>query len=133
MQIGVGIGVAGVVILGNDVIVGERINPNVITFPGGDVDVNDASVGAAAVRETFEECGVLTEPVGTLLDTFNIVNKDKKYVTLYILLRYISGEPQAKEPDKYRRWWWEPLDAVPYSIWIPKRELLKRIEVNRIY
>jgi 8-oxo-dGTP pyrophosphatase MutT (NUDIX family) len=35
--------------------------PGAYVFPGGSVDPEDADVAAAAVRETFEECGVQLE------------------------------------------------------------------------
>jgi 8-oxo-dGTP pyrophosphatase MutT (NUDIX family) len=35
--------------------------PGAYVFPGGSVDPDDAGIAAAAVRETFEECGVRLE------------------------------------------------------------------------
>lgn len=119
-----GIGVAAVIFdhLGR-VVVGERISPNILTLPGGEVEEKDEDTGFSSVRETFEECGLVVEPISILFDTFNIENKGKKWVTLYWLMKYVSGELEAKEPDKYRSWAWMDLDSLSDTIWIPAKRI----------
>lgn len=125
----IGVGVAAVIRHNGRFLIGRRINPAVDTFPGGDLETTDLNAGVAAMRETFEETGILVLPRHDLFTTFDIENKGKKYITIYFLCDYISGEPKAMEPTKYSVWDWRSLDTVSSSIWIPKERIKEHLQI----
>lgn len=127
MSVTIGVGVAAVIQQGQQFLIGRRINPALDTFPGGDLELTDEDAGLAAIRETYEETGILVYPRKDLFTTFNIHNKGKRYLTIYYLCEYISGIPKSMEPSKYSVWGWQSLDNISSSIWIPKERILEAL------
>lgn len=69
-------------------------------IPGGWLDHGEDDLWGA-VRETFEETGVVVEPVSRL--PYVVGKSDdgsRTIVTLYIKCKYISGTPTVMEPEK---------------------------------
>ena len=76
-------------------------------FPGGKHEPGE-SLDTTAVRETFEETGLIIKPwfLGTYVETDN-------YLCLCFAGIPIDGELRLKEPDKHREWTWFPCDKPP--------------------
>jgi 8-oxo-dGTP pyrophosphatase MutT (NUDIX family) len=71
--------------------------PGAYVFPGGSVDPDDADVVAAAVRETFEECGVRVDaadlvPWGRWITP---VISDRRFDTWF----FVAALPPGSPPD----------------------------------
>jgi bifunctional NMN adenylyltransferase/nudix hydrolase len=92
------------------VLLGKKAHsPDVLRFPGGIVDVSDASYEEAAQRELEEETDIFCNP-----DTFQYVcskaindwraTPDNGYKTILYAVRYVHGEPKAKDDLCYVQW-----------------------------
>ncbi len=95
-------------------------------FPGGKVEPNETAM-CAAVREVYEETGLLVDPVflGCYVETDN-------YLCLMFGALPIDGELKLKEPDKHLEWRWYPYDASPQPL-IPYAEEGLRVISERHY
>lgn len=96
----------------------------VLTLPKGLVDPGEKPQ-AAAVREVFEETGIIAEPVTKLADNKYVYVRRWgdgarvfKIVTFY-LMRYVSGEIDNLAPDmriEVTRALWVPLAYAPSQL-----------------
>lgn len=94
-------------------------------LPGGWIDFEDADVESTAVREVREETGVWVEPHAAGGHTFGLwPEREKAIVTVFVVCRYVHGEPQVREPDKCPVVEWVPLTEVadrplfePLAMW----------------
>lgn len=138
---------------GNKVLVGVRKGSHgegVYAFPGGHIDPTDTSLKQAGEREVLEETRIVCEvykPDGVrddLFTTFDILNDDgtKRYVTTYLLARYISGgnflDPntvEGAEPHKCEVWDFVSLAKLVVMVreggnntWIPLDKVVPYLE-----
>ena len=72
---------------------------------------------ATAVSETREETGVWVDPFAAGGFTIHVMappspRAGEAAVTLFVICRYLTGEPHLMEPDKAATVCWVPLDAV---------------------
>lgn len=125
----VGIGV--IIKKDNKILLGKRLNSHgegTWCFPGGHLEFNETPEQCAK-REVKEECGLeinhITRGPWTH-DIFEIENK--RYITLFMLANYISGDPQILEPTKCECWEWFKWSNFPNPLFIPIKNLLQLIK-----
>lgn len=98
-------------------------------LPGGALDDEDVQPGErldeAALRGAKRECD---EEIGTEIEfselvkhptmpyTVRVFANGQCWTTLYFIAEYVSGEPVLVEPDKFERWEWFSVDALPDNL-----------------
>ncbi len=121
------IGVAVIIQRGDTVLVGQRRSAThgdgTWQFPGGHLEFGE-TVEQCAVREAQEETGLAVRVTGRgpWVDSF-FVAEGRQYVTLFVLTRADTGEPEAREPDKCAAWHWCAWDELPEPLFTPIVEL----------
>ncbi|MDQ7075380.1 MAG: NUDIX domain-containing protein [Gammaproteobacteria bacterium] len=111
------------------VLLGERINPtgqDCWQFPGGHLEFGE-SVEACARREVLEENGLQIDNlrIGPYCnDVFLPANT--QYITLFVIADWRSGQPEALERDKCRRWDWFMWSNLPQPLFQPTLTLLQQ-------
>lgn len=90
------------------------------SVPGGWIEWRE-SPEAAAIREVREETGMLVVDARVAGATTTSHPEGMCSVTLWVVARWISGEPVVMEPDKYAEHRWYGLDeALPaplFEVW----------------
>lgn len=90
------------------------------SVPGGWIEWGE-SPEAAAIREVREETGMLVVDARVAGATTTSHPEGMCSVTLWVVARWISGEPVVMEPDKYAEHRWYGLDeALPaplFEVW----------------
>ncbi len=92
-------------------------------FPGGKMR-DDETPEQAAVRETWEEVGVVIEPIGQLATIHHAY--DHAMVILHpIRCRWVSGEPQARTSCVAGPRWVSPVELQALPMLPPNRSIVK--------
>jgi 8-oxo-dGTP diphosphatase len=122
------VGVGCVVIQNNQVLLGKRKGSHgagTWSFPGGHLEYLEG-VEQCAIRELFEETGMqaLSWRLGPW--TNDIIDKDKHYITLYVIIDRFVGEPRVLEPQKCDGWQWFDWDHLPSPLFDPIQSVLKK-------
>lgn len=90
------------------------------SVPGGWIEWGE-SPEAAAIREVREETGMLVVDARVAGATTTSHLEGMCSVTLWVVARWVSGEPVVMEPDKYAEHRWYGLDeALPaplFEVW----------------
>jgi len=90
-------------------------------FVGGTVDTGESPLNTA-IRETYEESGVLTQPVSTEM----IIHPTKPDVAFF-LLRAIETEPEIHYNFEYTDMKWFNVMELPENILSLNKYLLRKI------
>ena len=122
------IGVGVIVRKDGKVLVGKRIGAHgegSWSFPGGHLEFGESVEGCAS-RETLEETGIKIKNIKKAVFTNDLFKeKNKHYITLYVVSDYDSGEVSLMEPDKFEKWDWFNWNDLPKPLFIPIENLLK--------
>jgi 8-oxo-dGTP diphosphatase len=125
---GPGVGVGVIVMRGDRVLLGMRAGSHGAdswAFPGGKMAFGETIAGCAA-RELLEETGLtggVTRIAGVTNDIFR--EEGLHFVTVYVAVAGVRGEPERCEPDKCRRWEWFAHDRLPAPLFGPTRRLVE--------
>ncbi|MFJ7589536.1 bifunctional class I SAM-dependent methyltransferase/NUDIX hydrolase [Streptomyces sp. NPDC097617] len=92
-------------------------------LPGGTVEAGE-TLAEAAIRELYEEAGLVAEPgavqvLGTLIDQVGGVVR----VTVPVLITDWSGTPHQRE-EALGSWRFWPLNALPQPLFVPNSQAL---------
>jgi len=113
---GVGIGV----IIQNEVgqiLIGKRKGSHspYYSIPGGHLE-NGETFEGAAIKEVFEETGLIIERPTFVCVTNNLrtyKQTEKHYVSIIMFTNQFEGKCELKEPDKCEGWLWCDIDKIP--------------------
>ncbi|MFY4721516.1 bifunctional class I SAM-dependent methyltransferase/NUDIX hydrolase [Streptomyces sp. LaBMicrA B280] len=113
----------GVIVHGPDGVLLGRHRRRTWELAGGTVEPGE-TFAEAAVRELFEEAGLVAEPddvevLGTLLDRVGDIVR----LTVPALITRWSGIPQQRE-EAIGSWRFWPLDALPQPLFVPSAQCL---------
>ena len=114
------VGVAALVVWDGKILLAERLSgklKGMYTAPGGHLEWME-TFGAAAVRELFEETGIVAEPqhcnvVG--VDQGFAPEEDHCWVIVFVHVFAWCGRPLQKEPEKHGLWGWYAPDELPVT------------------
>lgn len=94
--------------------------PGCFALPGGMIEKHE-TIEKAAIREVYEETGLLVDPINihrgssdshirSLLGVSDHLDTDRvhleAHLTFWIAVKYVSGDPKVREPDKCMHWNW---------------------------
>lgn len=101
----------------NEILIGKRIGSHAPFFsiPGGHLE-NVESFEAAAIKEVFEETGLIIYSPKVICVTNNIrtyQNEGKHYISVNLFADEFSGQLDVKEKNKCEWWKWFPLNEIP--------------------
>lgn len=116
------VGVAVMIINGDKVLLGKRINTlnsGVYALPGGKPDFGENPIDTAC-RECMEETGLQLckehlNQAGWINNPFP--DDDIHYVTLVYVTDHFHGTPKVKEPDRCAGWDWYSIKDLPKPMW----------------
>ena len=119
----------GVIVLRNGlVLLGERIGSHgsgTWALPGGHLEFGE-TVEHCAAREVREETGLELQDIKAgpySSDLF--ASEQKHYVTLFVVLSSLEGEPETVEPTKCSRWQWFKWSELPTPLFQPLQTLVR--------
>lgn len=123
------VGVAVIILKDRKVLLGKRKmahGAGTWAFPGGHLEFNE-TIENCAMREVFEETGLLIKNIRYGAFTNDIFIEDKKhYITLFVVSEHHQGIPELKEPDKCHEWAWFAWNDLPKPRFLPLENLLKQ-------
>ncbi len=123
----------GVILLNNGkVLLGKRKGAHGAgewALPGGHLEFGEA-VEACARRELLEETGLIAESMrlGTWVN--DIIEIDRHYVTLFVIVDKFRGELQLMEPHKCEGWSWFEWSALPSPLFLPVVSLIEKMQLG---
>lgn len=116
------IGVGVIVLRQGRVLLGRRQGAHgagTWALPGGHLEAGE-SVEACAVREVLEETGLEVQDVVPAPWTSDVFAQEgRHYITLFVVARIATGEPEVREPDKCAGWQWFRWSGLPEPLFAP--------------
>jgi 8-oxo-dGTP diphosphatase len=95
------------------------------SFPGGHLEFGE-DVEACAKREAEEETGATISIVRRGPFTNDIFSElSSHYVTLFVVAEHVSGNIEAREPEKCERWEWFDWKGLPQPLFLPVQNLVQ--------
>ena len=103
------------------------------TLVGGNVDPGEGGK-AALIREAHEEAGIQLQAEDLKLahTLHKRIGKNQR-VTLYFKAAKFSGEIRSKEPKKFAKVEWCPLDQLPANLTNTVRHVLRAYRHGKFY
>jgi 8-oxo-dGTP diphosphatase len=128
------VGVGVIVVKDGRVLLGKRKGAHCEgdwAFPGGHLEFGEA-VEDCAGRELTEETGL--EALSTHLGpwTSDVMEEDKHYITLFVVVNQFQGELQLKEPHKCDGWAWFECENFPEPLFPSIRTLIEKIGIENL-
>jgi len=106
---------------------------NVWTMPGGKLDYGEDFITGAR-REIKKETGLDID--GEDLEVICInedMNKHAHFITIGLVAKKFSGEPQVLEPDEITEWNFFAMNDLPKNIYFPSEKVLKNYKAGKFY
>ena len=111
------------------VLMGLRLSKhgfNTWSAPGGKPEAKESLIDTA-IRETFEETGIVLKP--HMIKPFAITDDlfpDSHYLTTHYRVDNISSVPMVMEPNKCKEWRWFDINKLPKNLFLSAQNLLKQ-------
>lgn len=103
------------------------------TFIGGTVKKKEFAK-ASLIREAFEESGLVIEVKDLqLAHVLHKIDGKSTRVILYFKSAVWKGEPESKEPHKFKKVGWHKIGALPKSLSGTARHVLKMYRKGNLY
>jgi 8-oxo-dGTP diphosphatase len=139
-KVGVGFGV--MLLRGNQVLLGKRHDDPAKadsqlngagkwTMPGGKLDFGE-TFEAGAKRELSEETGIVANQFDVICVNQDIVD-GAHFVTIGLICKQFTGEPQVMEPDEITKWQWFDLDNLPSPLYFPSAKIFENYSQHKFY
>lgn len=101
------------------------------TMPGGKLEFGE-SFEEGATRELKEETGMEAQQLEVICVSNERV-PDAHFVTIGLLCKSFTGEPQVMEPDEITEWQWFNLNNPPSPLYIPSEKILNNFHEKKFY
>lgn len=99
---------------------------NLYWFPGWHLEFWEEIIDCAK-RETLEETNIEVQNEQIIWTTNDIFkDKNKHYITIFVLCEYKNWEVTVMEKDKCESWDWIEWDKIPENIFLPIKNLQKQ-------
>ena len=106
---------------------------NVWTMPGGKLDYSESFI-EGAIREVKEETGLDVKAEDLDVICLNEdMNEHAHFITVGLIAKKFSGEPQVLEPDEITEWKFFGEDELPENIYFPSEKVLKNYKAGKFY
>lgn len=103
------------------------------TFVGGTVKKEEFAK-ASLVREAFEESGIILEEKDLqLAHVLHKIDGKSTRVILYFKSAKWKGEPESKEPHKFKKVGWHKIGSLPKNLSGTARHVLKMYRKGNSY
>jgi 8-oxo-dGTP diphosphatase len=129
-KIGPKIGIGALVFQGGHVLLGQRKNSHGAGFwglPGGHLEFGETPEECAR-RELLEETGLRALCIRRGPWTCDLIEADKHYVTLFMIVEAFEGEPSVLEPHKCEQWGWFKWEQLPSPLFAPIVSLIALLD-----
>jgi 8-oxo-dGTP diphosphatase len=124
----VGVGVGILVVRDGRVLLGKRRSSHgagAWSAPGGKLEYGE-TFEACARRELSEETGLVLGSIELGPYTNDLFPEvEQQYLTVFVLAREVTGEPENKEPHKCEGWAWFKWTELPTPLFAPLESLRK--------
>lgn len=91
--------------------------------PGGKTEPGETDEEAAR-RELFEETGLVGAVPQVVAETVDSFPNGDVWLTRWVLMEWVSGEPEVLEPDAQDSWGWYSWDRLPAPLFLPMASLV---------
>lgn len=128
----VGIGI--IVVKENCVLLGKRKGSHGSgdwAFPGGHLEFLETPE-ECVYRELFEETGIKASFTYPGPWTNDVFDKEKHYITLFMVVTEFVGEPKVLEPHKCEGWEWFEWDSLPDPLFGSIQTLINNVGIEKL-
>ena len=91
--------------------------------PGGKTEYGEKDEEAAR-RELVEETGLVGAVPRVVAETLDTFPSGDCWRTHWVLMEWVSGEPEVLEPDEQDSWGWYAWDRLPTPLFLPMASLV---------
>jgi len=119
-------GVGVLVVRDGQVLMGRRTSPHgrgTWSPPGGKAEAGETAEETAR-RELVEETGLVGAVPRVVAETVDSFATGETWRTHWVLLDWVSGEPEVLEPDEVDSWGWYAWDRLPAPLFLPMASLV---------
>lgn len=117
----------GVLVLRNgEVLMGRRASSHghgTWSPPGGKSEPGETPEETAR-RELVEETGLVGAVPRVVAETVDSFPSGETWRTCWVVMEWVSGEPQVLEPDEVDSWGWYAWDRLPAPLFLPMASLV---------
>jgi 8-oxo-dGTP diphosphatase len=128
------VGVGVIVVKEGRILLGKRKGAHgsgCYSPPGGHLEFKE-TVEVCATRELHEETGLISLSVQLGPWAQDVIDEQKHYISLFVIITEFEGEPQLLEPHKCEGWEWYMWDELPLPLFPPLESLVKSLGIEKL-